>query len=209
MLAIFPLNRDAHLADMAAFLTGHYVGAWGEWAVRVIGGILLLSATNTALTDMISVQYLMARDGELPQFMSKLNRFGVPWMPAVVAASIPIIVLLISHDLDALAALYAIGVIGAVAINISLCAFHPRLHRLYRKLPMALLGLVLLAIWITLAFTKLHALLFVGIVMVIGLTARQLNRWASGRRERPSLLRQAIMEQLTPEVLGKPKMLLG
>jgi hypothetical protein len=43
MLAIFPLNRDAHLADMAAFLTGHYVGGWGEWAVRIIGGALLLS----------------------------------------------------------------------------------------------------------------------------------------------------------------------
>ena len=45
--------------------------------------------------------------------------------------------------------------------------------------------------------------------MVVGLTARQLNRWAAGRRERPSLLRQAIMEQLTPEVLGRPKLLLG
>ena len=44
---------------------------------------------NTAITDMISVQYLMARDGELPQFLQKLNRFGVPWMPAVVAASVP------------------------------------------------------------------------------------------------------------------------
>src|SRR5204862_165486 len=81
-LAIVPLNRDAHLADMLAFLTGHYVGGWGEWAVRIIGGTLLLSATHTALTDMISVQYLMARDGELPQWMTALNRFGVPWIPA-------------------------------------------------------------------------------------------------------------------------------
>jgi amino acid transporter len=209
MVNISPLHRDKHQSDMLAFLAGNYVGVWGEWGVRILGGLLLVSAGNTAITDMISIQYLMARDGELPQPLAKLNRFGVPWMPALIAASIPIIVLMISHDLDALAALYAIGVIGAVAINISLCAFHPRLHRLYRKVPMALLGLVLLAIWITLAFTKLHALLFVGIVMAVGLTARQLNRWASGRRERPSLLRQAIMEQLTPEVLGKPKVLLG
>src|SRR5205085_861313 len=174
MLAIFPLNRDAHLADMAAFLTGHYVGGWGEWGVRIIGGVLLLSAANTALTDMISVQYLMARDGELPPFMAKLNRFGVPWMPALVAASVPILVLLISHDLDALAALYAIGVIGAVAINVTLCSLHPRLRRMHRKAPMLLLGLILLAIWVTLAFTKLHALLFVTVVMIIGLSARQL-----------------------------------
>src|SRR5439155_4224202 len=188
MLAIFPLNRDAHLADMAAFLSGFYVGPWGEWAVRIIGGILLLSATNTALTDMISVQYLMARDGELPQFMSKLNRFGVPWMPAVVAASVPILVLLISHDLDSLAALYAIGVIGAVAINVTLCALHPRLRRLHRKAPMMALGAILMAIWITLAFTKLHALAFVTVVMVVGLTARQVTRIVARRKARPSLI---------------------
>jgi len=209
MLNIVPLNRDNHQSDMLAFLAGNYVGIWGEWGVRILGGLLLLSAGNTAITDMISIQYLMARDGELPQPLVRLNRFGVPWMPAIIAASIPIIVLLISHDLDALAALYAIGVIGAVAINISLCAFHPRLHRMRRKIPMALLGVVLLAIWVTLAFTKLHALMFVCIVMVIGLTARQLNRWVSGRRARPSLLRQAIMEQLTPAAMAGPKILLG
>src|SRR4051794_30107845 len=98
MVALPVINRDGHQADMLAFLTGHYTNAtlhgWGELAVRVIGGILLLSATNTAITDMISVQYLMARDGELPQFLVKLNRFGVPWLPAVFAASIPIVVLL-------------------------------------------------------------------------------------------------------------------
>src|SRR5438874_6159295 len=44
MLAIFPINRDAHMPDMAAFLTGRYVGRWGELAVRYIGGTLLLSA---------------------------------------------------------------------------------------------------------------------------------------------------------------------
>src|SRR5205814_9870335 len=77
MVALPVINRDGHEADMLAFLAGHYTHAflhqWGELAVRIIGGVLLLSAANTALTDMISVQYLMARDGELPQFMVKLN----------------------------------------------------------------------------------------------------------------------------------------
>jgi hypothetical protein len=210
MLSISPLNRDAHLADMAAFLTGNYVGAWGEWAVRIIGGVLLLSATNTALTDMISVQYLMARDGELPQFLVKLNRFGVPWMPAVIAASVPILVLLVSHDLDSLAALYAIGVIGAVAINVTLCSMHPRLRRMHRKVPMMLLGLVLLGIWVTLAFTKLHALVFVTTVMIVGLTARAINKHLGTRKgPKPSLLKQAIMEQLSSETMLRPKILLG
>src|SRR6185369_12186689 len=89
MLAIKPLSRESHVHDMLAFLTSHYVGAWGEWAVRILGGLLLLSAGNTALTDMISVQYLMARDNELPQAMQRLNRFGVPFIPAMVAASVP------------------------------------------------------------------------------------------------------------------------
>lgn len=195
--------------DMLAFLSLDYIGPWAELLVRVLGGVLLLSATNTAITDMISIQYLMARDGELPQAMQKLNRFGVPWIPAVVAASVPVLVLLVSHDLERLAELYAIGVIGAVAINVTLCAAHPRLRRAKRKVPMSLLGLVLLAIWITLAITKLHALAFVCIVMAVGLTARALTKWVQGRRERPSLLRQAISEQLTADALARPKILLG
>ena len=209
MLSIFPLDRDAHLNDMLAFLSAHYVGPLGEWGVRVLGGLLLLSASNTAITDMISVQYLMARDGELPQFVQRLNRFGVPWLAAVVAATVPALVLLVSHDLERLAALYAIGVIGAVAINVSLCATHPRLRGFRRKLPMALLGLLLLAIWVTLAFTKLHALVFVSVVMVVGLTVRQGTRWYARRHPRPSLLRRAILEQLPPDVLARPKVMVG
>jgi hypothetical protein len=142
--------------------------------------------------------------------MSQLNRFGVPWMPAVVAASVPILVLLISHDLDSLAALYAIGVIGAVAINVTLCSMHPRLRRMHRKVPMMALGFVLLAIWVTLAFTKLHALVFVTVVLAIGLTARALNKhFATRKGPKPSLLRQATMEQLPAQAMAMPKILLG
>jgi amino acid transporter len=151
-------DREQYKDDMLAFLSEQYIGHWAEICVRALGGILLLSATNTAVTDMISVQYLMARDGELPAVLQKLNRFGVPWVPVLVAGSVPILVLLITHDLERLAELYAIGVIGAVAINVSLCALHPRLRRMKRKAPMAVLRLILLTIWVTLAFTKLHAL---------------------------------------------------
>jgi amino acid transporter len=210
MVAIPVIDRDRHMPDMAAFLAGHYVGIFGEMAVRVVGGVLLLSAANTAITDMISVQYLMARDGELPQFLTALNRFGVPWIPAIVAASVPILVLLVMHDLDALAALYAIGVIGAVAINTTLVALHPRLRRHWRKLAAFALGAVLLAIWVTLAFVKREALVFVTLVMAVGLTGRAVTRLLARRKgPKPSLLRQAIMEQLTPAALAGPKVLLG
>lgn len=210
MLAIYPLNRDAHLEDLAALLAGTYVGIWGEWAVRIVGGLLLISAGNTAISGMISIQYLMARDNELPALLVQLNRFGVPWLAAVIATGVPILVLLISHDLDQLASLYAIGVIGAVAINISLCAFHPRLRKMRRKAPMICIGAILLAMWVTLACVKHEALLFVTIVMVVGLVARQINKWVATRHgPRPTLLRQAIMQQLGAGALDRPRILLG
>lgn len=213
MVAIFnngAAGQEAHRDDMMAFITGHYVGQWAEWLVRGIGGVLLLSAGNTAITDMISVQYLMARDGELPRILQKLNHYGVPWLPAIIAASVPAVVVAISPDVEQLSHLYAIGVIGAVAINVTLCAMHPRLHRMRRKLPMILLGLLLLAIWITLACTKLSALRFVVIVVGTGLLARWATKWWAGRRgPRPSLLRQAIIEQLTPDAMARPKILVG
>lgn len=210
MLAIYPLDREQHVNDMLAFMSGQYVGAWGEWGVRIVGGLLLLSAGNTAVNGLMSIVYVVARDGELPSMFQKVNRFGAPWVAAILATSVPIMVLVVSHDLESLAALYAIGVIGAVAINVSLCAFHPRLRRMHRKLPMLLLGVFLLAIWVTLAFTKLHALVFVIIVMIVGLSARALTKWWGAQHgTKPSLLRQAIMEQLPGEALARPKILLG
>jgi amino acid transporter len=209
MIAIVPLGRDAHTEDMLAYMAKHYVGAWGEWPVRIIGGMLLLSATNTAINGLMSICYVMSRDGELPRFMQKLNGFGAPWIGAAIAAGVPAAVLLFAHDLETLASLYAIGVVGAVAINCGLCALHPRLRKFWRKGAMAALSVLLIAIWITLAFTKWHATLFVSVVLAVGLILRQLTRIAAQRRPKPSLLRQAIMEQLTPEAIAMPKILIA
>ena len=209
MLAVFPLSRDAHVNDMLAFLSLSYIGPWAEWGVRILGGLLLLSATNTAITDMISVQYLMARDAELPQSLQELNAFGAPWICAITAAVVPGVVLLFAHDLETLASLYAIGVIGAVSINVTLCALHPRLRKWWRKWPMLALGLLLIAIELTLVFTKWHATLFACVVLVTGLTLRQVTRYAARRRPKPSLLRQAIVQQLPPEALARPRVLLA
>jgi hypothetical protein len=62
---------------------------------------------------------------------------------------------------------------------------------------------------VTLAFTKLHALVFVAIVMVVGLTARQITKSLAARRGKPSLLRQAIAEQLPADALAKRKLMVG
>jgi amino acid transporter len=209
MCAIYPLGREAHTEDMLAYMAKVYVGPLGEWPVRILGGLLLLSATNTAVNGLMSVTYVMSRDGELPQFFQKLNSLGAPWIGAIVAAGVPSLVLLFYRDVETLSHLYAIGIVGAVAINCCITVFHPRLRHIQRKLPMMLIGVLLIAIWITLALTKFHALIFVTIVLAVGLTLRQLTRYAAARKPKPSLLRRAIMEQLTPEALAKPRILLA
>src|SRR5689334_7917209 len=80
MCAIAGMGREAHKEDMLAFMAGHYVGPVGEWPVRILGGLLLLSATNTAVNGLMSVTYVMSRDGELPPFFQRLNSFGAPWI---------------------------------------------------------------------------------------------------------------------------------
>src|SRR5688500_14310064 len=208
MISLAP-GREAHKEDMLAFMAQEYIGAWGEWPVRIIGGLLLLSATNTAVNGLMSITYVMSRDGELPSFLQKLNGFGAPWVGAIVAAAVPAVVLLFFHDLETLASLYAIGVVGAVALNCVLAAVHPRLRKTWRKVAIFSLGLLLVLVWITLAITKLPALIFVSTVLVVGLALRQLTQYARARRPRPSLLRRVIIEQLTPEALARPRILLA
>src|SRR5947207_8709141 len=92
------LNLEAHKEDMLAYLahvyTYNYIGHIGEWSVRIIGGLLLLSATNTAVNGLMSITYVMSRDDELPRMFQKLNSFGAPWIGAIGAAGVPVRVLL-------------------------------------------------------------------------------------------------------------------
>jgi amino acid transporter len=54
-----------HTEDMVRFLGEHYVGQWFGWVVAFALGLLLISAGNTALNGLISIQFLMAVDREL------------------------------------------------------------------------------------------------------------------------------------------------
>jgi len=209
MVAIAGLDQQKHKEDMLAFLAKHYIGGWGELPVRMIGGLLLLSATNTAVNGLTGITYVMSRDGEMPQVLQKLNGFGSPWIATMLASGAPVVVLLFTSKLEMLASLYAIGVVGAISINVTLCAFHPRLRRWWRKTFMLALGLLMIGIGLTVAITKPHARLFVCIVLVAGLLARRLTQYRAARHPKPSLLRQAIMEQLTAEALAKPRLLLA
>jgi hypothetical protein len=75
---------------------------------------------------------------------------------------------------------------------------------------MLLLGIILLSIWVTLAFVKHEALIFVCIVMVVGLAARQLTKWLANRKgPQVSLLKRAIYEQWPENAAIMPKILVG
>jgi amino acid transporter len=202
------ISRENHANDMLAHMAQVYIGPAGEWVVRILAGLLLLSAANTAIGALTGTIYVMSRDGELPAVFQKLNAFGSPWVATILATSVPACVLLFYADLESLASMYAIGIVGAVALNCTLTTFHPRLRKIWRKIAMGALALLLVLIWLTLATTKFHALVFVSLVMIGGLGLRYLTRAAAKRRSKLSLFRQAVLEQLTPEAMARPRIML-
>jgi nucleotide-binding universal stress UspA family protein len=151
-----------------------------SWTVSIVMGGLLLSATNTAIVAMVSVLYLMAKDKEMPEQFAMLNRFGVPWILMLVAILGPILVLDIQSGekaLHGLAALYAIGVVGAIAVNLGSCIFNFRLPmRRHERAIMAVTFVVVAAIEVTIAVTKPTAALFAGIVLGLGFVARGMHK---------------------------------
>jgi nucleotide-binding universal stress UspA family protein len=123
----------------------------------------------------------MAQDGEMPKQMARLNRHGVPRIPLYVAVGIPILVLAVTRKFEALAGLYAIGVVGAIAVNLGSCTFNKRLDLTwYQRLLMGLTFLVLSAVELTIAKTKPDALFFAMCVLGIGLSLRAYSHKLSG-----------------------------
>lgn len=163
-----------HREDLLRFMGETFIGPWFGKVVGVMVALLLLSAVNTVIGGMVALLYVMARDRELPDTFLQLNRFGVPWVPLIAATILPVIVLDIGDSVEALAHLYAIGVVGAIALNIGSCAFAKTLplakrERVIMKATVALL----IVIWITIAVSKPGALLFVSVVVSVGLAIRE------------------------------------
>src|SRR4029453_18878848 len=100
--------------DMMRFLAERYGAmALGEpfgqvfgVAVGIVVGLLLLSAVNTAIGALIGLTYMMARDGEMPRSFTRLNSHGVPWVPLILAACLPVVVTGAAMNLKTLANLY-------------------------------------------------------------------------------------------------------
>jgi amino acid transporter len=175
-LAMNALPYDA-AADakesMLRAIAAHYVGPWFATVSSFVFAMLLLSATSTALTGMLSIQFAMARDGELPRGLGRLNRFGVPLRALAVAVVAPVVVLVMQGDLDALAALYAIGVVGAIALNcFATGTSKARGMRRFERIGLVAIAGLMGIVWITTAVEKGHALIFASTVLGTGLAAR-------------------------------------
>jgi amino acid transporter len=162
-----------HQEDMLRVVAEHHVGPAFASVVSVVFALLLLSAASTAITGMLGIEFAMARDGELPRGLGRINRYGVPQWALLLAVGAPVLVLLLQQDLEHLAALYAIGVVGAIALNTLATATSKR-HDVSRPNRIGLLAVafVMVAIWLTVAYEKPHALIFAGTVLAAGLLAR-------------------------------------
>jgi nucleotide-binding universal stress UspA family protein len=192
--------------DMMRFLGEQYatqalgpdVGKVFGVAIGLIVGLLLLSAVNTAITAMIGAFYLMAKDGEMPRSFTKLNSFGVPWLPIAVATILPIIVLVFTTNLMFLADLYAIGVVGAITVNLGSCCTNSRLPlKVYERIIMGITFLILLAVEVSISYTKHDALFFACCVLAGGMA---LRGWAQARAGfRTITVRKEVAAHASPE----------
>jgi nucleotide-binding universal stress UspA family protein len=103
----------------------------------------------------------------------------MPYAPLVIATLAPLLVLMAVPDVGRLADLYAIGVVGAVAINLGTCATNMQVDiRRWERAGMGILATLMVAIWLTIAWEKPEALLFAMTVLAVGMTLRwTVHHW--------------------------------
>src|SRR5438046_3158049 len=167
--------------DMLRFIGEQFATATFSPAVGQIFGLivglvfflLLFSAVNAAIVPWIGLLYMMARDREMPRQFKRLNHHGVPTWPLALAIGLPAVVLLFATNFTALAGLYAIGVVGAITVNLGSCTFNRTVgFTWYDHVLFGITFVILAFVELTLAHTKLDALQFVLAVLIGGLALR-------------------------------------
>ena len=149
------------------------IGNLFGWIVGIVFFLLLLSAANTAIVAMIGLLYMMSRDREMPREFRRLNRHGVPIYPLLIGLGVPTLVLLLVANFTALAGLYAIGVVGAITVNVGSCAFNRTVgFTWYDRVLFGATFCILFLVELTLAHTKPDALFFVVVILGAGLALR-------------------------------------
>ena len=174
------MTTETQRNTMVSVLASHYVGVTFAKVAAVVFALLLLSAVNTAITGLVSIQYMMAADKELPRGLTGLNRWGMPAAPLWIGTIAPALVVMMVPEVDDLADLYAIGVVGAVALNLGACSTNLRLRMAkYERAGMLVIAVLMAVVWVTIAYEKPNALMFASTILGLGLA----GRWAARHRE--------------------------
>lgn len=201
----------AEQASSEAF--GHEIGMVFGQIAGITFGLLLLSATNTAVMAMVSVLFAMAQDRELPKPLTKLNYSGVPWVGLIASVIIPIVVIVIEHDVTVLASLYVLGVCGAITVTVISSAFNKELEIGPRqRIAMWGLGLFLASITVTIGVTQPISTAFSGTLVALALTFRTFlkKRQAPKDLEAPTTGWLSILNAIKIEIdPDKPKIMLA
>jgi nucleotide-binding universal stress UspA family protein len=180
------------------------VGHIAAIVVSVVFALLLLSAVNTAIVDLIAISYLMSRDGELPPHFQKLNKFGVPNAGIIVATLVPTILVIAVKDVGGLANLYAVGVVGAIATNLGASSTDRKLDLVnWERILMFCTFLIMLAIELSLFWTKPDARAFAITILAVGLLLRALAAESAHRKRKTTAAAQTAAPPI-PEATPPP-----
>jgi amino acid transporter/nucleotide-binding universal stress UspA family protein len=171
--------RDYMLRYMGQVFVGGALGpalghAFG-FIVSIVFAMLLLSAVNTAIVDLIMIQFLMSRDREIPAIFHRLNKWGVPSAGMLLATLVPMLLVLLVKDMAGLADLYAVGVVGAIATNLGATATDRKLSiKSWERTLMFATFVVMAAIEMSLLIDKPNARYFAVTILAVGLILRGL-----------------------------------
>jgi nucleotide-binding universal stress UspA family protein len=188
-----PGVRDYMLRYMGEIFVGGALGpalghAFG-FIVSIVFALLLLSAVNTAIVDLIMIQFLMSRDRELPALFQRLNQWGVPSFGMLLATIVPMSLVILVKDMAGLADLYAVGVVGAIATNLGATATDRKLLiKTWERTLMFGTFIVMFAIEMSLLIDKPNARYFAVTILAVGLILRGLVQERRAKKEAKPLL---------------------
>lgn len=196
--------RDYMLRYMGEIFVGGALGpalghAFG-FIVSIVFALLLLSAVNTAIVDLIMIQFLMSRDRELPDIFQRLNKWGVPSFGMLLATIVPMLLVVLVKDMAGLADLYAVGVVGAIATNLGATSTDRKLSiKSWERTLMSATFIVMFAIEMSLLIDKPNARYFAVTILAVGLILRGLVQERRAKKE-------AVPEKLPVEaVMAVPR----
>jgi amino acid transporter/nucleotide-binding universal stress UspA family protein len=184
--------RDYMLRYMGETFVGSALGpALGHifgLIVSVVFALLLLSAVNTAIVDLIMIQFLMSRDREIPKIFQRLNNWGVPGAGMAIATIVPMALVVLVKDMAGLADLYAVGVVGAIATNLGATATDRKLTiKVWERTLMFATFIVMAAIELSLLIDKPNARYFAVTILAVGLILRGLVQERRMKKEAKAL----------------------